>query len=64
MFWDKLTPDESDQYYSLIKLTRPWFAWCSLSNTKKQDIPEPLPIPTDSQLIEMETLAMKGWEMI
>lgn len=58
-FWQNLTQDEADWYALFLKKSGSWIAWIS---TKEKDRvgPEP-PRPTDSEWIESDRLATKGW---
>ena len=40
-----------------------WAGWCALSKTKKAETPAPYH-PTDTEFMQYEMLAMKGWNMI
>ena len=63
MFWENLTREESDQYMAIRKELRPYEMWCSLSKNQKAKVSE-VQCPSDTDLILLENLSMKGWCML
>lgn len=63
LFWSCLDPNESDEYYALIRIVGIWVGWCTLKKKVQEVTPRPYE-PTNEQLLRYEMLAMKGWQMI
>lgn len=66
MFWNRLTPEESDEFIELIRVVAAWVSHCEATRAywKKKGIyreADPSLGPTDEMFIRWDQLARKFW---